>query len=76
MSVSLASKNLPKSVVDGVLRTIEPFVRLRANGKGVCSTKTRVERQQFYLRIVAELRSPELSRDHGFPAEYRMAVTL
>lgn len=28
------------------------------------------------LRIVAELRSPELSRDHGFPAEYRMAVTL
>ena len=55
MSVSLASKNLPKSVVDGVLRTIEPFVRLRANGKGVCSTKTRVERQQFYLRIVAEL---------------------
>lgn len=32
--------------------------------------------QAMGLRIVAELRSPELSRDHGFPAEYRMAVTL
>lgn len=28
------------------------------------------------LSIVAEIRSPELSRDHGFPSEYRMAVTL
>lgn len=32
--------------------------------------------QAMGLRILAELRSPELSRDHGFPAEYRMAVTL
>lgn len=32
--------------------------------------------QAMGLRIVAELRSPLLSRDHGFPAEYRMAVTL
>ncbi len=32
--------------------------------------------QAMGLRIVAELRSPLLSRDLGFPAEYRMAVTL
>lgn len=28
------------------------------------------------LRILTETRSPDLSRDHGFPSEYRMAVTL
>lgn len=28
------------------------------------------------LSILAEIRSPELSRDHGFPSEYRMAVSL
>ena len=28
------------------------------------------------LSVLAEIRSPELTRDHGFPAEYRMAVTL
>jgi len=28
------------------------------------------------LEILAEIRSPELSRDHGFPSEYRMAVVL
>lgn len=32
--------------------------------------------QAMGLRIRAELRSPELTRDHRFPAEYRMAVTL
>lgn len=32
--------------------------------------------QAMGLRIVSEARSPELTRDHGFPAEYRMAVTL
>lgn len=32
--------------------------------------------QAMGLRILAEVRSPLLSRDHGFPAEYRMAVTL
>ena len=55
MSVSLAKQILPKSVIDGVYRTIDPFLRQRANGKGVCSAKTRAERRQFYLRIVAEL---------------------
>jgi ribosomal protein S18 acetylase RimI-like enzyme len=28
------------------------------------------------LSILAEIRSPELSREHGFPSEYRMAVAL
>lgn len=28
------------------------------------------------LEILSEVRSPELSRDHNFPSEYRMAVTL
>lgn len=28
------------------------------------------------LQILAEIRSPDLTRDHGFPDEYRMAVTL
>lgn len=28
------------------------------------------------LDVLAEARSPRLTRDHGFPAEYRMAVTL
>lgn len=32
--------------------------------------------QAMGLSILAEVRSPELSRDHGFPAEYRMAVVL
>ncbi len=32
--------------------------------------------QAMGLSILAEIRSPELSRDHGFPAEYRMSVTL
>lgn len=32
--------------------------------------------QAMGLAILSEVRSPELSRDHGFPSEYRMAVTL
>jgi ribosomal protein S18 acetylase RimI-like enzyme len=32
--------------------------------------------QAMGLQVLAEIRSPELSRDHGFPSEYRMAVTL
>lgn len=32
--------------------------------------------QAMGLSILAEIRSPELSRDHGFPSEYRMSVTL
>ncbi|MBI5938790.1 MAG: GNAT family N-acetyltransferase [Caulobacterales bacterium] len=32
--------------------------------------------QAMGLQILAEVHSPLLSRDHGFPGEYRMAVTL
>lgn len=32
--------------------------------------------QAMGLSILAETRSPELSRDHGFPSELRMAVAL
>ena len=32
--------------------------------------------QAMGLSVLAEIRSPELSRDHGFPSEYRMAVAL
>lgn len=32
--------------------------------------------QAMGLSILAEIRSPELSREHGFPTEYRMAVAL
>jgi integrase len=55
MPRSLASRTLPKPVVDGVLRTIEPHFRIRSNGTGACSAKTRKERRQFYLLMVAEL---------------------
>ncbi len=55
MSESLADKLVPKAVIDRVLRTIEPFVRQRANGKGVCSSRTRKERTRFYLNMVGRL---------------------
>lgn len=32
--------------------------------------------QAMGLRVLAETRSPELSRDHGFPSELRMAIGL
>ena len=55
MATSQAHSTLPKSVLDGVYRTIDPILAVRANGKGVCSSKTRTERQQFYLQMVAQL---------------------
>ena len=55
MATSLADKTLPKSVRDGVLRTIDPHLKQRANGKGVCSRKMRDERRQFYLLMTAQL---------------------
>lgn len=54
-SRSLADKILPKSVKDCVLRAIDPFIKLRANGKGQCSAKTQEDRRHIYLRCVAEL---------------------
>ncbi len=55
MRTSLAEKILPKSVIDDVLRTIDPHVKTRANGKGVCSTKMRYEREKTILLMVAHL---------------------
>lgn len=55
MAKSLADQVLPKSVIDGVHRTIDPYLRLRAKGDGVCSAKMRTERRQFMLLMVAEL---------------------
>lgn len=55
MTISLADQVLPKAVKDGVMRTIDPHLKMRANGSGVCSTKTRHERQSFYLLMVAQL---------------------
>lgn len=52
---SLADKILPKSVKDAVLRAIDPFIKLRANGTGQCSAKTQEDRRHIYLRCVAEL---------------------
>jgi integrase len=55
MAKSLASKVLPKSVIDGIHRSLAPYLRLRASGEGVCSTKMKRERQQFALLMIAEL---------------------
>ncbi|WP_126448071.1 tyrosine-type recombinase/integrase [Sulfuricystis multivorans] len=55
MAKSLAERVLPKYIIDGVLRTIEPYLRLRAKGDRVCSAKMRTERRQFILLMVAEL---------------------
>ncbi|PZQ60637.1 MAG: hypothetical protein DI570_13835 [Phenylobacterium zucineum] len=32
--------------------------------------------REMGLEVLSEVSSPELSRDHGFPSEYRMAVAL
>lgn len=55
MAVSKAQLTLPKIVIDGVHRSIDPILSARAKGKGVCSSKTRDERRQFYLLMVADL---------------------
>ncbi len=55
MAKALADRVLPKSVIDGVLRTLDPHLRFRAKGGGVCSAKMRGERRQFMLMMVAEL---------------------
>lgn len=52
---SFADKILPKSVKDCVLRTVDPFIKLRANGIGLCSAKTQDERRWTYLLCVAQL---------------------
>lgn len=55
MAKSFAEKVLPLTVRRAVLRTIEPFVARRANGKGVTSVKTQDERRSTMLLMVAQL---------------------
>ena len=55
MAKSLADKILPRVVRDAVLRTLEPFIARRANGKGVASYKTQDERRATILLVVAHL---------------------
>ncbi len=55
MAKSLAEEVLPKSVRDAISRTIEPNIHLRADGKGVCSSKTQHERRQTYFLSMAQL---------------------
>lgn len=52
---SLASKVLPKSVLDAMDRTIEPHLRKRASGTGVCSEKTAQERRLHIRASIAQL---------------------
>lgn len=55
MTIAKAQQILPKAVRDGIERTVEPFLYLKANGEGRCSRKTRDERRNFYPLVVAEL---------------------
>lgn len=55
MSISKAQQILPKAILDGIARTVDPFLYLKANGEGRCSRKTRDERGNFYPLVVAQL---------------------
>ena len=55
MAKSLAQQLLPKSVIDCILRFVEPRLKYRAVGQGLCSAKMQSERLQFYLLMVAQL---------------------
>ena len=55
MTIALAHELVPKAVRDCVNRTIDPILRVRANGEGVCSRKTRDERHQFYMLTFGQL---------------------
>ena len=50
---SLASQILPKALQDDIERQIQPHLRQRASGDGVCSTKTARERRGHILGTVA-----------------------
>lgn len=50
---SLASQILPKPLQDDIERQIQPHLRQRASGDGVCSTKTARERRGHILGTVA-----------------------
>ena len=55
MKRSQASKILPKVVQDDIERGIDPYLRQRANGDGVCSTKTAKERRMNIRSSIAKL---------------------
>ncbi len=55
MKKSLASKLLPKIVQDDIERVIDPFLRQRANGDGVCSTNTAKDRRTHIRASIAKL---------------------
>ena len=55
MAQAKATLILPKAVLDGIYRTLDPFVDLKANGEGRCSRKTKDERLSFYPLMVAQL---------------------
>lgn len=55
MALSLADTVLPKTVRDGVERTIADHVHVRANGEGKCSRKTTDDRRSLYFLMMAQL---------------------
>ncbi len=55
MRKSLASTLLPKPIQDEISRVIEPRLRERALGTGVCSTKTAKERRMNVRASIAKL---------------------
>lgn len=55
MRRALASSILPKSVIDNIEQTIEPYLSQRLNKSGICAIKTSGERRQFYLLATAQL---------------------
>ena len=50
-----AKKILPKHLRDDIERSIEPYLRQRADGDGVCSTQTAKDRRQYIMATVALL---------------------
>lgn len=72
MSNASPQRKLPTPVRNAVLRTIAPYLNQRARKHGICSSKTRKERVQFYLQMTTQLwelgyriRSPQaLSAKH------------
>ncbi len=55
MAKSLADKILPAAVRNGMLRTLDPHISQRADGKGACSRKTEDERRATLMLCVAQL---------------------
>ena len=52
---SLSEKVLPKRLRDDIERVIDPHLRVRANGNGVCSTNTAKDRRAIVHACIAQL---------------------